>query len=167
MLGRLAAVAATGMLALAGSASAAITPGVQTYTDGGQCTANFVFQDAADVYVGQAAHCAGTDGNTATNGCDAGSLPLGTPVEVGGATRPGTLAYSSWLTMQGNGEDDADTCEFNDFAHARQRRPAGAARQRHGAVPRPVAPASVGVRRFPVAARLPRARGGRRTRGRA
>jgi len=119
MLGRIAAVAATGMLALAGSASAAITPGVQTYTDGGQCTANFVFEGAGDVYIGQAAHCAGTDGNTATNGCDAGSLPLGTPVEVGGATRPGTLAYSSWLTMQGNGEDDADTCEFNDFALVR------------------------------------------------
>lgn len=28
----------------------------------------------------------------------------------------GTLAYSSWLTMQANGEADPDTCAFNDFA---------------------------------------------------
>jgi hypothetical protein len=119
MLGRIATVAVTGTLAMAGSAAAAVTPGVQTYTEGGQCTANFVFADGTDVYIGQAAHCAGTDGATATNGCDAGSLPLGTPVEVGGASRPGTLAYSSWLTMQARGETDADTCEYNDLALVR------------------------------------------------
>ena len=72
----------------------------------GQCTANFVFFDASDaVYIGQAAHCTGTGGATGTDGCDAGSLPLGTPVEVDGASRPGTLAYNSWLTMQANGRD--------------------------------------------------------------
>ncbi|HEU5456876.1 MAG TPA: hypothetical protein VFU85_14455, partial [Nocardioides sp.] len=59
--------------------TAQITPGVQTYTDGAQCTANFVFTDGAGkVYIGQAAHCAGTGGATETNGCDTGSLPLGT-----------------------------------------------------------------------------------------
>ena len=31
------------------------------YTDGAQCTANFVFTDGAgNTYVGYAAHCAGT-----------------------------------------------------------------------------------------------------------
>lgn len=94
-----------------------IRPGSMTHTDGGQCTANFVFYDGADdLYIGQAAHCAGTDGSTATNGCEAGSLPLGTPVEIEGASQPGTLAYSSWLTMQENGETDPETCDFNDFA---------------------------------------------------
>ncbi len=68
---------------------------------------------------GQAAHCSGTGAATDTNGCDAGSLPLGTAVEIDGATRPGTLAYSSWLTMQGAGETDADTCQYNDFALVR------------------------------------------------
>src|SRR3954449_11327302 len=86
------------------AASATIHPGVQTYTDGGQCTANFVFYDASNVYIGQAAHCSGTDGNTATNGCTAHSLPVGTPVEVGGASRPGTMVYNSWITMQQAGE---------------------------------------------------------------
>ena len=33
-----------------------------------------------------------------------------------GASKPGTLAYSSWLTMQANGETDPDTCAYNDFA---------------------------------------------------
>jgi hypothetical protein len=121
------AVVACAGLAAAGPASAAPTwapaasapvhPGVQTITNGGQCTSNFVFYDAANnVYIGQAAHCAGTDGNTATNGCDAGTLPTGTPVDVDGAGQPGTMVYSSWATMQANGETDADTCQYNDLA---------------------------------------------------
>jgi hypothetical protein len=99
------------------ASSAAVHPGVQTVTDGGQCTSNFIFFDASDnVYIGQAAHCSGTDGNTATDGCSSGSLPLGTPVDVDGASKPGTLVYNSWLTMQANGEKDPDTCAYNDLA---------------------------------------------------
>jgi hypothetical protein len=101
------------------AATAAVHPGVQTYTEGGQCTANFIYYDATDIYIGQAAHCAGTGEATDTNGCDAGSLPLGTAVEVTGASRPGTLAYSSWLSMQAAGETDADTCDYNDLALVR------------------------------------------------
>ncbi|QYJ04034.1 hypothetical protein KUV85_17190 [Nocardioides panacisoli] len=106
--------------------SAAITPGVQTYTEGGQCTANFVFTDAADkVYLGQAAHCSGTSGSTSTNGCESGTLPLGTRVTFneggsllseGTQVGAGTLVYSSWNTMQDINETDADTCAYNDFA---------------------------------------------------
>jgi len=97
------------------AASAAIHPGVQTFTAGAQCTANFVFYDASNVYLGQAAHCSGTGAATDTNGCDSGSLPLGTPVDIGGS-QPGTLVYNSWLTMQANGETNADACAFNDLA---------------------------------------------------
>src|SRR5918999_5193688 len=62
--------------------SATIHPGVQMYTEGAQCTANFVHTDGAgNVYVGYAAHCAGTGQATDTNGCDADSLPLGTKVD--------------------------------------------------------------------------------------
>jgi hypothetical protein len=108
------------------AASASIHPGVQMYTEGAQCTANFVFTDAAGTtYVGYAAHCAGTGEATDTNGCDAGSLPLGTRVQFveggsllsGGTTvGEGTLAYSSWLTMQQRGESDPSTCDYNDLA---------------------------------------------------
>src|SRR3954447_5459358 len=98
------------------ASSATIHPGVMTFTDGAQCTANFVFYDASNVYIGQAAHCSGTGAATDTNGCTAQSLPLGTPVEVDGTSKPGTLVYNSWLTMQGNGESDADTCQYNDLA---------------------------------------------------
>ena len=120
------ALAVAGGLVTAGSAQAAPTwapassatihPGVQTVTDGGQCTANFVYFDASDVYIGQAAHCSGTDGNTATDGCTSGSLPLGTKVDVDGASVSGTLAYNSWLAMQANGETDEETCAYNDLA---------------------------------------------------
>jgi hypothetical protein len=101
------------------AASATIHPGVQTVTDGGQCTANFVYFDASDIYIGQAAHCSGTGGATETNGCDSGSLPIGTPVEVDGASQPGTLAYNSWITMQAAGETDENTCQYNDLALVR------------------------------------------------
>jgi hypothetical protein len=102
--------------AWAPAGQATIHPGVQVFTDGAQCTSNFVFQDASNVYLGQAAHCSGTGAATDTNGCDSGSLPIGTPVDVTGASHPGTLVYNSWLTMQSKGETDADTCAFNDLA---------------------------------------------------
>ena len=99
------------------AASATIHPGVMTETNGAQCTANFVYYDASGAeYLGQAAHCAGTGSNTDTDGCTTQSLPLGTPVTVDGASKPGTLAYSSWGTMQTVGETDADTCAYNDIS---------------------------------------------------
>jgi hypothetical protein len=95
---------------------ATVHPGVQVFTEGAQCTSNFVFEEGTSVYLGQAAHCAGTGGQTETDGCSSGSLPLGTPVEVTGASKPGTLAYSSWLAMRARGETDPDACAYNDFA---------------------------------------------------
>ncbi|MEO5662381.1 MAG: hypothetical protein ABIR39_03785, partial [Nocardioides sp.] len=62
--------------------TAAIHPGVMMYTDGAQCTANFVYTDGAgNTYVGYAAHCAGLGEATDTDGCLADSLPLGTKVD--------------------------------------------------------------------------------------
>ncbi|MBV8159849.1 MAG: serine protease [Acidimicrobiia bacterium] len=98
------------------AATASVHPGVQTDTQGAQCTANFIYYDAANVYIGQAAHCSGTGGNTQTNGCTSPTLPVGTQVAVQGASRPGTMVYNSWATMQSVKEGDANTCAFNDLA---------------------------------------------------
>ncbi|MEO6501610.1 MAG: hypothetical protein ABIQ09_06830 [Jatrophihabitantaceae bacterium] len=115
--------AATASWAPAGAAT--IHPGTQMYTDGAQCTANFVFSDGASTYVGYAAHCAGAGAATDTDGCSTQSLPLGTPVTFnkggslissGAQVGAGTLAYSSWLAMQQAGETDPDTCAYNDLA---------------------------------------------------
>src|ERR671931_576324 len=102
--------------AWAPAGQAMIHPGVMTFTEGAQCTSNFIFQDSTNVYIGQAAHCSGTGAATDTNGCDSESLPIGTPIEVDGASRPGTLVYNSWITMQANGETNADACAYNDLA---------------------------------------------------
>jgi hypothetical protein len=110
------ATAPTAASAWAPADTAPIHPGVMTFTEGAQCTSNFVFQDGSTVYLGQAAHCSGTGAATETNGCEADSLPIGTPVEVDGATRAGMLAYSSWITMQQVGESDEETCAYNDLA---------------------------------------------------
>jgi hypothetical protein len=129
-------LAATGLVASTGSAQAApswapadtalIHPGTMMYTDGAQCTANFVYTDGAgNVYVGYAAHCAGKGEATDTNGCNVESVPLGTAVTFtndgnlaseGTAVGHGTLAYSSWITEKALGTTDANTCAYNDLA---------------------------------------------------
>lgn len=100
--------------------TAAIHPGVLTETDGGgACTSNFVFTSGDRTFLGQAAHCAGTGAATETDGCDSATRPLGTPVTIkaaDGTDRTGTLAYSSWVRMQENGESDPTICAYNDFA---------------------------------------------------
>jgi len=127
----LAAVGLAGQPADAASAwasadTAKIHPGVMMYTDGAQCTANFVFSDSAgNTYVGYAAHCAGTGSSSDTDGCSTASLPLGTKVtfneggslvDEGTVVGSGTLAYSSWQRMQKLGTTDANTCAYNDLA---------------------------------------------------
>jgi hypothetical protein len=98
---------------------ATITPGAEMLTNGAQCTANFIFVDGNDVFIGYAAHCAATGAANETDGCLADSLPLGTRVEIEGASKSGTLAYSSWLAMQRVNEQDQNACLFNDFALVR------------------------------------------------
>ena len=110
-------------------ASADITPGAQMYTDGAQCTANFVYTDSSgNVYVGYAAHCAGTGGSTDTDGCSTGSVPLGSTVDFtndgnllseGTVVGHGSLAYSSWIAEHRLGTGDANTCAYNDLALVR------------------------------------------------
>src|SRR6187397_560107 len=83
--------------------TAPIHPGTMMYTDGAQCTANFVYTDAVgNTYVGYAAHCAGKGSSTDTNGCSTDSVPLGTKVDFsndgnlaseGTVVGHGTLAY--------------------------------------------------------------------------
>jgi hypothetical protein len=138
----LAAVTASAALAVAGIAAttapaqakakyapastAKIHPGTMMYTDGAQCTANFVYTDGSgNTYVGYAAHCAGTGEATDTDGCSTKSLPLGTKVtfsndgslvDDGTTVGTGTLVYSSWLTMQKLKEKGVNTCAYNDLA---------------------------------------------------
>ncbi len=134
-----AVLAGAGLLGSGSSASAAtqyapadtalIHPGTMMYTDGAQCTANFVYTDGAgNTFVGYAAHCAGTGAATDTDGCSTQSLPLGTKVtfneggslvDEGTQVGTGTLAYSSWLTMKQKGETDPNTCAYNDLALVR------------------------------------------------
>ncbi len=108
------------------AATAKIHPGTMMYTQGAQCTANFVFTDGAGAtYVGYAAHCAGLGEATDTDGCLAESLPLGTRVTFneggslvseGTQVGAGTLVYSSWLTMHQLGTTDANACAYHDLA---------------------------------------------------
>jgi hypothetical protein len=106
--------------------TAEIHPGTMMYTEGAQCTANFVYTDAsANVYVGYAAHCAGLGEATDTDGCLNDSVPLGTKVDFtndgslvdeGTIVGHGTLVYSSWITEHQLGTTDPNTCAYNDLA---------------------------------------------------
>jgi len=110
-------------LSLATAASADVRPGVQTLTEGAQCTGNFIFSDGSSTYLGQAAHCSSTSESTTTDGCEAEVRPIGTRVEIEDAANPGTfpvvgtIVYSSWNTMKAKGETiGSDVCRYNDFA---------------------------------------------------
>jgi hypothetical protein len=117
--GAVMALAPAAATAWAPASEATIHPGVQTRADGGQCTANFVFTHGGDILIGQSAHCSGTGGATETDGCDAGSRPIGTSVQIDGGSQPGTMVYNSWIAMQDAGETDSETCAYNDFALVR------------------------------------------------
>ena len=130
----LVALPAAGPASAAGwapASTAKIHPGTMMYTRGAQCTANFVFRDRRGrVYVGYAAHCAGTGSSTDTNGCKTRSLPLGTRVtfneggslvDEGTVVGRGRLAYSSWRTMQRRHTSNANACAYNDLALVRVR----------------------------------------------
>ena len=85
----------------------------------GACTANFVFTQGDRVFLGQAAHCAGTGEATETDGCSSATRPLGTEVTIHGSDgrdRTGGMVYSSWVAMQADDETDPDVCAYNDFA---------------------------------------------------
>jgi hypothetical protein len=104
----------------AAASKATITPGIQLITaGGGQCTGNFVFYDAKNVYIGQAGHCSSLGLPNETNGCTTKVLPAGAKVEIEGATKPGVIVYNSWVTMQKIRERDENTCFGNDFALVR------------------------------------------------
>jgi hypothetical protein len=118
---------AAGRWAPAGKAK--IHPGTMMYTKGAQCTANFVYTDGAGrVYVGYAAHCAGTGAQTDTNGCQTKSVPLGTRVRFTNDGNPGSggttvgrgrLVYSSWRTMHRLHTKAKNVCAYNDLALVR------------------------------------------------
>lgn len=113
-----------------------IGPGTVTETAGaGLCTAGFVLTAGDRTFLAQAAHCGGTGDETETDGCTSATVPLGTPVTVRGdrGAVTGTLAWSSWNTMQARGETDPDTCAYNDLALVEL--PAGAEPSVGAAVP--------------------------------
>lgn len=121
------AAPASGTVEWAPAAAARVHPGVVTRTGEVSCTSNFLFTDATGaLYLGQAALCAhrharpadGPDG-LRRGGCTFVSYPLGTAVEVVGTGVVGTLAYSSWVTMQRVGEKVRSTCKDNNFALVR------------------------------------------------
>lgn len=114
-----AALAPATASAWAPASQATVHPGVMTFTNGAQCTSNFVFTQGSSVYLGQAAHCSGTGSQVNADGCDSPSLPIGTPVRVTGASKPGKLVYNSWRTMQAKGATNANACAYNDFALVR------------------------------------------------
>lgn len=84
---------------------ATIRPGVAIRTPSGECASNFMFirPDNTSVYLGTTAYCMR-------------DVPIGALVTVGGPENLAILAYSSWITMEENGESDPDAREYNDFA---------------------------------------------------
>ena len=107
-----------------------IHPGVQMYTEGAQCTANFVFTDRERPGLRRLRRALRRDRvrRPTPTAATTASLPLGTRVRFaeggslagdGETVGRGRLAYSSWLTMQRRGTRSANTCAYNDLALVR------------------------------------------------
>ncbi len=95
-----------------------IRPGVLVSAMGSQCTSNFIYTDAAgNYYIGAAAHCFSPDTNSGVDACEARNEALGIDVEIENAAFMGSLAYTSWQSMQDRGEvPGSGACIGNDFA---------------------------------------------------
>ncbi len=95
-----------------------IRPGVLVTAAGSQCTSNFIYSDTVgNYYIGAAAHCFSPDANGGVDPCEATNEALGIEVEIENAAFMGSLAYSSWQTMQDAGiPAGSDICNGNDFA---------------------------------------------------
>ncbi|MEI2670316.1 MAG: hypothetical protein R2693_03070 [Nocardioidaceae bacterium] len=104
-----------------------IHPGTQVVTPFTVCTTNFVFtDDTGALYLGYTAHCNPKEDNqTSLNGCLMNPAPLGDRADFvvdksandsGTVVGSGTIVYSSWLAMHGEGQTDQTLCNNNDFA---------------------------------------------------
>lgn len=96
-----------------------IRPGVEISSRNGSCTSNFLYAaNSVTVYIGVAAHCFSEDTNNGTDPCNTRNEAIGfSGITIENASRPGTLAYSSWSAMQQRGESPgSDICSLNDFA---------------------------------------------------
>lgn len=98
-----------------------IRPGVRVTANGSSCTSNFIYGDSAgNFYIGAAAHCFSPDSNRGIDACNTANLAIGTSVGIQNAVHDGTLIYSSWRSMQDNGETPgSNACTYNDFALVR------------------------------------------------
>ena len=113
------AIAPAGAQAWAPADTAPIHPGVQLYTQGAQCTANFIYGDEGGAYHRPGRPLLEQGRRTPTpTGAPRRTTAPGRPVEIDGSdgnTYSGTIVYSSWETMQAHGETDADACQYNDL----------------------------------------------------
>lgn len=89
----------------ADAATAPIHPGVPLHTEKRDCPTSFVLAktDNSSVFLATTAYCVR-------------DMPIGTLATVGGPEDIAVLVYSSWQTMDENGEPDPDAREYNDFA---------------------------------------------------
>ena len=71
------------------------------------------------VYIGQAAHCSGTGGNTATDGCTRAHCRSAPRSRSPAPPSPARWPTTRGSTMQANGETNADACAYNDLALVR------------------------------------------------
>jgi hypothetical protein len=109
------------------------TAGTTSYAE---CTANFVYTNGTNTYIGMAAHCAST-GTSSQTDCTTPVLPDGTPVLIGegpvyvdssgvsvgedtAGPEVGKMVYNSWVTMQALNINKTDPsgneCQYNDLA---------------------------------------------------
>lgn len=100
------------------ASSATVHPGVMVSMAGVTCVAGFVFTDGTHAFLGVPGGCTGA-GQVDNSKCDAGQVPAGLKVTIGGAHYKGTLVYSSITQMELRSERRTNVCANNSLSLVR------------------------------------------------
>jgi hypothetical protein len=119
----------------ADAATGHVHPGSVVTVSTNTCETGFLLRQGKTVYASVPASCLGTDGGDGSNGCLESQIPRGTAVAIDGASRPASVAYSSFTRMQTSGTPSTDACEGNNLALLRLSKPD--ARRARGEIPGP------------------------------
>jgi len=102
----------------AAAGSSTVHPGVRVAMAGVTCVAGFLLTNGRQAFIGVPAGCSGA-GQVDNSKCDAGQVPYGLNVTIGGAKYPGKLVYSSITEMQLRSERRVNVCANNSLSLVR------------------------------------------------
>lgn len=99
-----------------------IHPGIEVNYGNISCAVGAILKQRKARFLAIPASCGGIDPGKPHNNCYGPQTPVGSPVSIEGASRPGQLVYSSYSQMQLEGVTAHNRCFYDDLALVRVNR---------------------------------------------